>query len=130
MNYLKKDFYLIKNFLKDLIKGKIFIFTFLSGILFGVISILLTEISYDAVDEVTTSFGLGFLSILCNFLAVFFGITQFGGDSAKSAIALLITKPVSVGQIIYTKVIAFALALAISLFYFSRTYWVVFILWS
>lgn len=112
---MNKIYVIIKIFFKQLVQNKIFHFVIMSGIVFGIISILLNEVSYGASEKIIKSFSLGFCSILVNFLSIYFGTSIFLGENMKHSVSLLCTKPISRNKIILGIILAFALCLSISL---------------
>ena len=112
---MKSTIVLVKIFLENLIKDKFFAFVFFSGLVFGIISITLNEVSYGANEFIIRSFSLGFLSILTNFLGVFFGLSMIHGDGVRNSIKILLCKPVNRFEIILAPVIAFVIGLIVAL---------------
>ena len=112
---MKSTVVLVKIFLENLIKDKFFSFIFFSGLVFGFVSIILNEVSYGANEFIIRSFSLGFLSILTNFLGVFFGVSMIHSDGIRNSVKILLCKPVNRFEIVLAAVIAFVVGLIVAL---------------
>ena len=102
-------------FLENLIKDKFFVFVFFSGIIFGFTSIIFNEISYGANEFIVRSFSFGFLSILTNFLSIYFGLTMIHGDDMRNSMKILLCKPLYRFELVLAPVFAFSIGLMLAL---------------
>ena len=112
---MSSTYVVFKIFFKNIVKEKFFQFIFISGLVFGFLSILLNEISYGANEKIIRSFSLGFLSFLTIFLSIFTGLTNFNSERMKHSIIVLCTKPIRRFEIVIGATFAYQVALLIGI---------------